>query len=430
MLWSSQIIERSCRSQHMRRITLPSVLLVLALSAPGNVAVAQEEQQLETLQQQIENAQAAEARIAAEVAAAIEAQDEVAGKLAAIAQSIQAQEATIAKGEAELVKLNTERARLLADLGEKQDVLSELLAGLQQLEQNPPPALVVEPNDILAALRGAMLLGTIAPDLQAEAQALATRLDQLQSLEASITTRKADVTQELMRLQAARNDLGALMEQKRALVSKGTADLEDERKRMAALADKAKSLKQLLARLSEDRKRAEEAEARNQAAAERERLRQEELQRRPKMVFAEAKGKLAFPAQGQIVRRFGQPDGLGREIQGVLIATRGGAQVTTPADGKVEFAGAFRSYGQVLILNPGGGYRVLLAGMDKVTANVGEFLRAGEPVGEMGSGPASVTLFGEVVQDERPVLYIEFRNGTEAIDSGPWWIGGLKEARG
>jgi septal ring factor EnvC (AmiA/AmiB activator) len=214
------------------------------------------------------------------------------------------------------------------------------------------------------------------------------------------------------------------------LVSKGTADLEAERKRTAALADKAKSLKQLLARLSEDRKRADQEEAASQAAAERERLRQEELLRKPKMVFAEAKGKLAFPAQGQIVRRFGQPDGLGRDIQGVLIATRGGAQVTTPADGKVEFAGAFRSYGQVLILNPGGGYRVLLAGMDKVTADVGEFLRAGEPVGEMGSGPASVTLFGEVVQDERPVLYIEFRNGTEAIDSGPWWIGGLKEARG
>ena len=81
-------------------------------------------------------------------------------------------------------------------------------------------------------------------------------------------------------------------------------------------------------------------------------------------------------------------------------------------------------------MNPGGGYRLLLAGMDKVTASVGEFLRAGEPVGEMGSGPASVTLFGEVVPDGRPVLYIEFRDGTEAIDSGPWWIGGLKEASG
>ena len=130
------------------------------------------------------------------------------------------------------------------------------------------------------------------------------------------------------------------------------------------------------------------------------------------------------------MRGFGEPDGLGRETQGVMIATRAGAQVTAPADGKVEFAGPFRSYGEVVILNPGGGYRVLLAGMDKVTADVGEFLRAGEPVGEMGSGPASVTLFGEVVQDGRPVLYIEFRNSTEAVDSGPWWIGGLKEARG
>jgi septal ring factor EnvC (AmiA/AmiB activator) len=414
----------------MRHFTLSSAFLFLALTAPGDMAVAQEEQQLETLQQQIANSKAAEARIAEEVAAAIEAQDEVAGKLAAIAQSIQSQEAVIAKSEAELARLKTERAGLLAELGEKQDVLSELLAGLQQLEQNPPPALVVEPNDILAALRGAMLLGTIAPDLQAEAQALAAKLDQLQSLEASIAARRVEVEQEIARLQAARADLGTLVEQKRALVSRGTAELEAERKRTAALADKAKSLRQLLARLAEERKRAEQEAAESQAAAERERLRQEELQRQPKMVFAEAKGKLAFPAQGQIVRRFGQADGLGREIQGVLIATRGGAQVTTPADGEVEFAGAFRSYGQVLILNPGGGYRVLLAGMDKVTANVGEFLRAGEPVGEMGSGPASVTLFGEVVQDERPVLYIEFRNGTEAIDSGPWWIGGLKEARG
>ena len=414
----------------VRRLGFPSALLLLALTAPGTAAFGQEEQQLDTLRQQIENGKAAEARIAEEVAAAVQEQDELAGKLAAIAQSIQAQEATIAKSEAELAKLKGERASLLAELGEKQDVLSELLAGLQQLEQNPPPALVVEPNDILAALRGAMLLGTIAPDLQDEAQALAAKLDQIKSLEASIATRKADVTEEITRLQAARADLGGLVEQKLALVSKGTADLEAERKRTAALASKAKSLQQLLARLSEDKKQAEQAAAAGQAAAERERLRQEELQRRPKMVFAEARGKLAFPAQGQIVRRFGEPDGLGRQIQGVLIATRGGAQVTTPADGKVEFAGAFRSYGEVLILNPGGGYRVLLAGMDKVTADVGEFLRAGEPVGEMGTGPASVTLFGEVVQDGRPVLYIEFRNSTEAIDSGPWWIGGLKEARG
>ena len=405
------------------------VLALLALAAPAH-AQDQQQQQLDTIQQQLESSKATEARIAAEISAAVKEQDTVAERLATIAKSIQAQEGVIAESEAGLKKLAKERAGILADLGEKQDVLSELLAGLQRLEQNPPPALVVEPDDVLAALRGAMLLGTIVPDLQGEADRLVAQLDQLRQLEASIGERKAAVQDEITRLQAARKDLGTLVARKKQLVSKSAAELESERKRAAALAEKAKTVKQLLASIAAERQRAEEEAAAKQAADEKERKRQEDLARRPKMVFTDARGKLDFPAQGQIVRRFGDPDGLGGETQGVMIATRAGAQVTAPADGKVEFAGLFRSYGQVVILNPGGGYRVLLAGMDKVTADVGEFLRAGEPVGEMGGSPASVTLFGEVVQDGRPVLYIEFRNSTEAIDSGPWWIGGLKEARG
>ncbi len=409
---------------------LAAILLALPTLAPSGHGALAQEQQIETIEQQIESARAREERIAAEIAAAISEQDGVAEKLAAISQSIQAQEGTIGGSEDELKRLASERAGLLVSLGEKQDVLSELLAGLQRLEQNPPPALVVEPNDILSALRGAMLLGTIVPELQAEAGQLVAELDRLKQLEARITERKAAVAGEIARLETARRDLNGLVLRKKDLVSRGNADLEDEKKRIAALGEKAKSLKQLLASVAEERKRAEAKRAANAEAEEKERLRQEELQRRPRMEFAEARGKLAFPAQGQIMRRYGEKDSLGVEAQGLMIATRKAAQVTAPADGKVEFAGPFRSYGQVLILNPGGGYRVLLAGMKNVTPAVGEFLRAGEPVGEMGDGPASVTLFGEVVQDGRPVLYIEFRNSSEAIDSGPWWIGGLKEARG
>jgi len=410
----------------MRHLAVSTALVALALTLPGATAHAQDAGQLETLKQQIESGKSNEARIAGEIAEAVRAQDEVAARLAAIAQSVQSQEAAVARSEAELGRLRQDRVEILAALGEKQDVLSELLAGLQRLEQNPPPALVVQPGDILAALRGAMLLGTIVPELQGEAEALVARLDQLKELEATITLRREDVAREIARLDAERADLGKLVDQKRQLVSRGTAELETERKRTAELAEKAKSLKQLLSKLEEDRRKQEAA----RAEEERQRARQEALLRQPKLAFADARGKLAFPAQGAIVRRFGEPDGLGRETQGVMIATREHAQVTTPADGKVEFAGPFRSYGEVVILNPGGGYRVLLAGMDKLTAGVGDFLRAGEPVGEMGSGPASVTLFGEVVPDGRPVLYIEFRDGTEAIDSGPWWIGGLKEASG
>lgn len=157
----------------MRHLAVSTALLALALLAPAPRAHAQEQQQLDTLTQQIESGKANEARIAGEIAAAVQAQDAIAAKLAAIAQSIQSQEVTVAQSEKELAKLRQDRARILTELGEKQDVLSELLAGLQRLEQNPPPALVVDPGDILAALRGAMLLGTIAPELQGEAQALA-----------------------------------------------------------------------------------------------------------------------------------------------------------------------------------------------------------------------------------------------------------------
>ncbi|MFM8746063.1 MAG: murein hydrolase activator EnvC family protein [Aestuariivirga sp.] len=410
----------------MRRLAVIIAMPVMALAASPPAAMGQDAQQLETLQQQIESGKANEARLAGEIAAAIAAEDEVGRKLAAIAGEVQAQEEVVAKSEAELAVMQRERASVLAELGEKQDALSELLAGLQQLEQNPPPALVVRPDDILAALRGAMLLGTIAPDLQDQAAELTTRLDRLQELEATIRTRKDDVAREIARLNSQRGDLGQLVEQKRALVSKGNTDLEAERQRTAELAEKAKSLKQLLDRLAEERQQADAAAS----AAEQERQRKEALLRQPKLAFADAKGKLSLPAQGQVLLLYGEPDGLGRDTQGLMIATLAGAQVTAPADGKVEFAGSFRSYGQMVILNPGGGYRVLLAGMDRLTANVGEFLRAGEPVGEMGSGPASVTLFGDLATDGRPVLYIEFRNGAEAIDSSPWWAGDLKEARG
>lgn len=435
--WAMLAFRFLAMAQRFRGFMRPHILLLsAALLAPvigGLSAHAQEQpeqQDLETLEQQIERAKAEEARIAGEVAAAIEEQDSVAERLAALAAQIQAQEALIADSEKALKKMAEERVILLARLGEKEDSLSELLAALQRLEQNPPPALVVEPGDILSALRGAMLLGTLVPELKGEAEALTADLDKLAQVEAAIRSRKEEMREEKTRLEARRGELDLLVRHKKKLVLQSSAELEAERKRTAKLAEKARSLKQLLASLAAERKRAEAEAAKQQAAEELERRRQAELLRAPKLAFAEAQGKLPFPAQGQVVRRFGEPDGVGRETQGLMIATSPSAQVTTPADGKVEFAGPFRSYGQVVILNPGGGYRVLLAGMDKVTADVGEFLRAGEPVGVMGSGPASVTLFGEVVQDGRPVLYIEFRNSTEAIDSGPWWIGGLKEARG
>lgn len=409
----------------------PAVLVLLLVPTAPALAedTAPDPKQLESVEQQLEGSKAAQDRIAAEVAAAQREQDEIASRLIEISSQIQEQEAAIAASEAELKRLAEEQVVLMADLGERREVLSELLAGLQRLEQNPPPALVVKPDDVLAALRGAMLFGTVVPQLQDDARTLAQELARLDAVKAEIAARKQTLSADMARLETARSEIDGLIAQKRALISRGNADLDAERKRADALAANARSLRQLLDGLAAARKAAE-AEAARAAADAAEAARLEAEKRQPRIAFTETKGQLALPATGRILRRYGDPDGLGGTSQGLVIATRKGAQVTAPADGEVEFAGPFRSYGKVVILNPGSGYRILLAGLDELTAVTGERLRAGEPVGVMGDGPSSVTLLGELVQNGEPVLYIEFRNSTEAIDSGPWWTAASKEARG
>ena len=108
--------------------------------------------------------------------------------------------------------------------------------------------------------------------------------------------------------------------------------------------------------------------------------------------FGDNRGRLDYPSQGQIIRKFGDDDGFGGKTKGIFIATRVGAQVVTPADAHVEFAGPFRSYGELLILDTGDGYHLLLAGLGKVSIGTGEFVRAGEPVGLMGATAAPGTL--------------------------------------
>lgn len=417
---------------HAHGLKLAAATAMLLLVVPGahaGVATPQE-QELGTVEQQLEFSKALQDRIAAEVEAARAEQEEVAQRLVLIARDIQSREAAIAAAEARVLRLNKEAIVIRAGLAAKQDAIAELLAGLQRLEQNPPPALVVEPGDALAALRGAMMFGTIVPELRGEAEELARQLAGLERITTIVAAEKAAIREEIAGLESAQAQVRGLAERKRLLAAAGNGRLEQEKDRAAELASKAKTLKQLVDGLAAERRRAEAELAKKAAAEDIEKRRQEAALRRPDIEFSKTRGRLDYPAQGRILKHFGDDDGLGGTIPGLAVATRDRAQVIAPAAGNVEFAGPFRSYGQLLILNAGDGYRILLAGMTDISAGMGDFVREGEPVGTMGEGPSSATLLGEQVQDGSPVLYIEFRKNGEAIDSAPWWIGGTKEARG
>lgn len=402
----------------------------LCLSAPCASAQTPlpQENELGSVEQEMSSSAESLEKIRSDIAAAIRDQEEISGKLITIARTVQSQETAITAAEERILKLRKEEIILRAELAEKQEVLSELLAGLQRLEQNPPPAIVVEPNDVLAALRGAMMFGTIVPELRTDAGILAEKLARLDKIRLAVEKEKTTLNGSIISLKTSQIDLGQLIIQKKQLIFDNSGRLAEEKRRSGELASKAKSLKQLIADLAAARLREEAKRTKLALALEAERKRQEEFLLRPSVPFSSIKGRLEFPVQGQILKRFGQDDGLGSELRGLAVATRALAQVTAPADGKVEFAGLFRSYGQLLILDAGEGYLMLMAGMKEISADIGQSVRAGEPVGIMGKGPSSVTLLGDQIQEARPVLYVELRKNGEAVDSAPWWIGGTQEA--
>jgi septal ring factor EnvC (AmiA/AmiB activator) len=121
-----------------------------------------------------------------------------------------------------------------------------------------------------------------------------------------------------------------------------------------------------------------------------------------------------------LVKRFGDRDDLGATAQGISVSTRSSAQVNSPADGWVVYAGPFRSYGQLLIINAGGGYHVLLAGMERIDVQLGQFVLAGEPVAAMAT-PRLASAGALDIGAIQPVLYIEFRKDGNSIDPAPWW---------
>ena len=139
---------------------------------------------------------------------------------------------------------------------------------------------------------------------------------------------------------------------------------------------------------------------------------------KPAIPFDSAKGSLTLPAQGKRIKRFGDADEAGGTIKGISLQTRPEARITAPSDGWVVYAGPFRSYGQLLIINTGGGYHVLLAGMSRIDASLGQFVLTGEPVAVMG---APETTSQGSNENSRPVLYVEFRKDGKPIDPDPWW---------
>ena len=357
-------------------------------------------------------------------------------------------EAQLSLIESKMDQLAGQEKQLRTTLHDRHGTISGLLAAMQRMGRNPPPVMITQRDDALSMVRSAMLLAAAFPELRSQAVALAQQLNDLARVMTSIRTEGDKLKAETGRLSDARTRLAALQEAKRQSQSERQNELESVMKAAAQISRNVEDLSELINKLDKEvAARTElgpyekEMAATEQAPSLDTKLAAAVLapstgsvamlspgRIRPDIPFIQTKGQLPLPAQGKRVFGFGDKTQYGTQSKGLVVQTRHGGQVVSPCDGWIVYAGDFRTYGKLLIVNAGGGYHVLLAGLSQIDVQFGQFVLTGEAVGVMSSvAKAPEQAKG---QDNGPLLYIEFRKEGRSIDPDPWWSDASRKVQG
>jgi septal ring factor EnvC (AmiA/AmiB activator) len=397
------------------------------VTAPFPDVIKQREQELEAARAQQKSAAELQEKLKADIAAIGQDRSKLNQQLIDIAARVRGVETRIGDAEARLRPLDAREQQIRSSLDSRRSEIVEVLAALQRAGRRAPPALLVRPEDALRSLRTAMLLGSVVPEMRAQAERLVGDLSELIGLRKTIAAERDQLAVDRDKLKGDQVQLASLVDERQRKQSAIEKDMEAEGARALALSRQADGLQGLIAKMEQDlksaAKAAQTASLQGTPAALNGKPNLKALKDpgrlSPAIAFASARGLFALPVNGVRIRDFGGSDGVGGAEKGISLATRAGAQVTTPCDGWVVYAGPFRSYGQLLILNAGGGYHVLIAGMERISVNIGQFVLTGEPVATMGTTSQVASILA--ANASQPVLYIEFRKDGTPIDPGPWW---------
>lgn len=457
---------------------IASVVANLAFSSPSLAQQSQlsgeASQRLKQDRQRLEQVERRTKDVTTDMAAMEEERARLNSQLQETARSVQASEARLSNIEARRDKLEDEKRQRQETLSRRHAAIASLLSTMQRMGRNPPPVIITRREDALEMVRSAMLLARAVPELQTQVEQLVASISEVDNVIRQITEERERLQAETQHFRTMETRLASLMEERRQTLTERQSELAALRRDAELIASKVNELGELITALDHTVAQRTGLGAYNQqtpaettqpqsvpASRQPTDLAGQPLQPgpglaaaappapkagsdkgtqvavlmtpgagavagslgrlKPDIPFHQARGRLPLPAAGQRVISYGDTTANGRKSQGVVIQTRQGAHITSPCDGWIVYAGEFRSYGQLLIINAGAGYHVLLAGLSHIDAQLGQFVLAGEPVGSMGSA------HGSAAQDNAPVLYVEFRKEGRPIDPTPWWHEGHQQ---
>jgi murein hydrolase activator len=425
----------------MACITLAAVALFAAplqVLAQAALSPAEARKRLEADRGRLDTSEKRSKELQADIDKLNHERERISARLVETGKQIQQHEAQLDLIEGKLGELDIRERQLRGTLAQRHGAISALLAALQRMGRNPPPVMITRREDALTMVRSAMLLSSAFPELRTQAEGLSKELADLSQVIKSGRAEREKLTAEKTRHDEARVRLAALQDEKRRSSTQQQAELSSVRQEVARIARNVEEMTDFLKRLDKELVVRVPAPPAGQASAapggkevvaelapRGERVALASGLIRPNIAFDLAKGTLQLPTQGSRTISFGQKNNLGIQSKGIHIQARYGGAVVSPCDGVIIYAGEFRTYGQLLIISPGGGYHVLLAGLSQIDVQVGQSVLMGEPVGVMSSAVKT-----QAAQDGGPVLQVEFRKDQKPIDPDPWWADGSRKVQG
>lgn len=279
----------------------------------------------------------------------------------------------------------------------KRDEIAQLLGVLARMDARPGPLLLMHPAGPLGTARSGMILSDVTPALLAQAELLRQQVSEMRDLRELQTAAGRTLAEGLAAAQQARTALSQAIGDRVDLPTRFT----DDPAVLKGLLESADTLDAFAGGLATG----------DPDAAARD--------------FEAARGRLPLPVLGTILRRANEADAAGVRRPGILIAARPQALVTAPWPATIRYRGPLLDYGNVMILEPGAGYLLVLAGLGTVYGETGEVVAAGAPLGLMGgeprpAGPAAAGGEGAGARDTE-TLYLELRQGAEPVDPADWF---------
>jgi murein hydrolase activator len=395
---------------------LPATICAVLLATAAISAEPAPQQRLEQLERAVGSERETQRRLTRELEALGRELAALRARAVTMAAALQDSEESLSALEVSRAQLDADAKTKAAAFEQRRSELAQLVAELARFGRQPPEAVLVLPGSPVEAVRTARLLGTITPALRAQATALAEQLDALQTARADLEQQQKAVAAASAQVAAERAALTEVIERRAHLQAETEAAQRNSAARLERLAREAHDVRELIERLNAERVAREAQERAQREAAERAAPEPQVAQRVPPSLgagqlrlFSEAHGQVIAPVRGRVVLSFGQPGEGGQPHRGITVETRPAAQIVAPYDGQIAFAGPFRTYGLILIIEHTEGYHTLLAGLGRIDGIVGRVVTAGEPIGAAGSPETG-----------NPSIYVELRRNGQPINPLPW----------